>query len=295
LKKNKKRERKDRHSITTVDAMKLFPTFIATLLSSVSAAPAIVWNAEKSTLTHSSDLIDVSTVLSNVASSPESSLYNVVFVVGRDANGSEGLTGLTSSGSLPKVASKYTEASTVHHYVRGIESFDFLLKEAKASTGNVVQTSLGDYREAMKQDATSEAETSPKLVIVSVPADAASSDIDATVVSAIEDEKVGSVILTAVRGLSEVKLERNANAKKNLYQMQYKATGRRRLEDNPNGNNDNGSDDGIYFVNFTPNIFSGLLFFSFFLVVTYIGLGCMNMIAGQDVYVSKYPSIGREV
>lgn len=275
--------------------MKLFPTFIATLISSVSAAPAIVWTAEKTSLTHSSDLIDVSTIFSNVASSPESSLYNVVFVVGRDANGSEGLTGLTSSGSLPKVASKYTQASNVHHYVRGIESFDSLLKDAKASTSNVVETSLVDYRESMKQvDATEPAPSSPKLVVVSVPADDASADIDAAVVSAIEDEKVGSVILTAVRGLSEVKLERNTNAKKNLHQMQYKATGRRRLEDNRNGNN-NGSNDGIYFVNFTPNIFSGLLFFSFFVGVTYVGLGCMNMIAGQDVYVSKYPSIGREV
>lgn len=184
----------------------------------------------------------------------------------------------------------------MHHYVRGIESFDSLVKYAKALTSNVVETSLGNYRESMKADDNPESAPAsfPKLITVNVPADAASTDIDAAVVSAIEDKKVGSVILTAVRGLSEVKLERNANAKKSLHQIQYKATGRRRLEDNGNGNND-GSDDGIYFVNFTPNIFSGLLFFSFFVVVTYIGLGCMNMIAGQDVYVSKYPSIGREV
>lgn len=173
------------------------------------------------------------------------------------------------------------------------------MKDAKASTSNVVESSLVDYRESMKQDsatepAAAEGASSPKMIVVRVPAEAASADIDAAVVSAIEDEKVGSVVLTGVRGLSEVKLERNANAKKNFYQMQYKATGRRRLEDNPNGNND-GSYDGIYYVNFTPNIFSGLLFMSFFMVLTYVGLGCMNMIAGQDVYVSKYPSIGREV
>mmetsp|Transcript_4504 Transcript_4504/g.8664 ORF Transcript_4504/g.8664 Transcript_4504/m.8664 type:complete len:284 (+) Transcript_4504:254-1105(+) len=283
--------------------MKLLSTFIAGLISSVSAAPAIVWTAEKSSTTHSSDLIDVTTILSNVASSPGTSQYNLVFVVGRDASGSEGLTGLTSSGSLPNVSSKYTEASTVHHYVRGIESFDSIVKDAKASTSNVVESSLVDYRESMKQGsatepAAAEGASSPKMIVVRVPADAASADIDAAVVSAIEDEKVGSVVLTGVRGLSEVKLERNANAKKNFYQMQYKATGRRRLEDNRNGNNNgnnNGSYDGIYFVNFTPNIFSGLLFMSFFMVLTYIGLGCMNMIAGQDVYVSKYPSIGREV
>lgn len=274
--------------------MKLVLTFIAALISSVSAAPAIVWSSEKSPIVHTSELIDAKNVLSSTVSSSESSLYNVVFVVGRDANGSEGLTGLTSSGSLPNIASKYSEASTVHHYVRGIESFDSLLRDAKGASSNVVETSLVEYRDVIQKE--NEKADSSKLILVSVPADAATTDIDSAVTSAIEDERIGSVVLTAVRGLSEVKLERNANAKKNLYQMQYKATGRRRLEDNANGNNNNdNSMDGIYFVNFTPNIFSGLLFFFFFAAVAYIGLGCMNMIAGQDVYVNKYPSIGREV
>ena len=67
---------------------------------------------------------------------------------------------------------------------------------------------------------------------------------------------------------------------------------RRRLEDG--NDDDNSSSDVLYFVNFTPNIFSGVMFFFFFSAVTFTGISCMGMIAGQEVYVTKYPTIGRE-
>ena len=268
--------------------MKLLSIILSALISSAAAAPAIIWSGTKADYKHSSDVIDAHALVSNVVSGSDSSLKNVVFVVGRDAHGSEGLTGLTSAGMLPKISSKYADASSVHHYVRGIESVDTITKDAKVFSENVVASSLSHYKAAVESDASN-------LVVVNVSADASPSDIDAAVTSAIEDSKVGSVVLTAVRGLSEVKLERNANAKKSMYKMQPKNNGRRRLEDAEDGN-DNGDDTaGIYFVHFTPNIFAGLLFMFFFLSVTYVGIGCMGMIAGQDVYVSKYPTIGREV
>merc|ERR1712032_443609 len=76
------------------------------------------------------------------------------------------------------------------------------------------------------------------------------------------------------------------------------ATAGRRLEDEANNEknqNNNGQDqEGVYYVNMTPNIFAGLLFFFMFVFTAHLGLTCMNMIEGQDVYVKKMPVIGRE-
>ena len=287
----------NKKSTITTATMKFVSTLLVAIISSAAAAPAIVWSGESGSVKHSSEVIDASKVLSSVVS--QSSSTNVVFVVGRDENGSDGLTGLTSTGALPKIANKYADASSVHHYVRGIESFATLVRDAKASTDNVVETSLKDFANrdssnAEKSVAADGSIPSAELFVVSVPADALPAQVDAAIAAAIEDVKVESVVLTAVRGISEVKLERDVNARKQLHTMQQK-TARRRLEDGGNnGDGDDDSNDGIYFVNFTPNIFSGLLFFMFFTVTTYVGIGCMGNIAGQDVYVSKYPTIGRE-
>lgn len=261
--------------------MKLVSILVSTLFASAAAAPAIVWSSASTESKHISDLVDAKDFLSNVASSESSA---AVFFVGRDASGSEGLTGLTSSGSLPKVASKYSEASSVHHYVRGIESINSITQYAKDTSSNVIESNLSHFTTDLARE-------NSDLVIVNVPASASAGEIDAAVTAAIENEKIGSVVLTAVRGLSEVKLERDANSKRSMYKLNRNMN-RRRLED---GNNDDeNSTDGIYFVNFTPNIFAGLLFFFFFTAVIYTGIGCLGMIAGQDVYVSKYPTIGRE-
>jgi hypothetical protein len=280
--------------------MKFVTTLLAALISTAAAAPAIVWTGENGgAVKHSSELIDATTVVSSVVAGSKDT--NVIFVVARTLTGSEGLTGLTTSGALPKLASKYPEATAVHHYVRGIESFDALLKHSNASSDNVVETSLKEFqnRATTNADKASVAAdgsvaNAPELIIVTVGNNASPAEIDAAVTSAIEDPKVGSVVLTAVRGVSEVKLERDVNAKMNYYEMNQK-NDRRRLED---GQQQDGqyysSTDGIYFVNQTPNIFTGLMFFFFFIMVTYVGIGCMDMIAGQEVYVTKYPVIGRE-
>lgn len=60
---------------------------------------------------------------------------------------------------------------------------------------------------------------------------------------------------------------------------------------------EDGEDDdseGKYYVHMTPNIFAGILFTFFFIVVGQIGIGCLNQISFSDTYVEKYPSIGRE-
>ena len=75
----------------------------------------------------------------------------------------------------------------------------------------------------------------------------------------------------------------------------------RRLEDmqqeeGQNQNNKQADDDmaGVYYVSMTPNILAGILFTLLFAVTTWIGVTCMGMIAGQDVYVKKMPPVGRE-
>jgi len=282
--------------------MRTVSTLIAALISTAAAAPAIVWSGQaKESTKQSSDIIGTRDILSSAASgSNDSSLANVVFVVGRDEQGSEGLTGLTASGSLPNVASKYSEATTVHHFVRGIESIDALVEGAKGSSTNVVKTSLSDYKisesssdNAAAVGADGSVERKSEFIIVNVPADSSPADVDAAVSSAIEHSKVGSVVLTSVRGISEVKLERDIKAKQNYFKMTQK-NNRRRLEDADQQDEDDNENDGIYFVNYTPNIFAGLLFGFFFIAITFVGLSCMNLIAGQDVYVTKYPIIGRE-
>merc|ERR1712038_1659899 len=127
------------------------------------------------------------------------------------------------------------------------------------------------------------------VLVVKISNEAKPAEIDAIVSSAIEDAQIGSVVLTAVRGISEVKFERDLKAKEEYFNAKNKY-GRRRLEDNDQYYNE----EVLYFVNFTPNIFSAVLFFFFFSVVTYTGISCMGMIAGQEVYVTKYPTIGRE-
>jgi hypothetical protein len=123
------------------------------------------------------------------------------------------------------------------------------------------------------------------------------------------------VVLTAIRSTEEVKQERDMLTRRRMMAMEEdftqgststKNTNRhhhRRLEDanqavdDGNQNNQNAASQdmtGIYYVSMTPNILAGLLFTLLFAVVTWIGVSCMGMITGQDVYVSKMPSIGRE-
>jgi len=124
--------------------------------------------------------------------------------------------------------------------------------------------------------------------------------IDSSIVKAIDSKVVQNVILSSIRSTDEVKRSRTLAVVDKMNKSARSASaGRRRLdEDNEdeNNNGDNAADaEGVYYVNMTPNIFAGLLFFFMFVFVTHLGLSCMNMIEGQDVYVKKMPAIGREV
>ena len=144
-----------------------------------------------------------------------------------------------------------------------------------------------------------------KLLVVSVPVDTSVEVLDATVRQTLG--VATTVILSSVRSVDEVKYERRLSMQRSLLEKTIVGSAatttttpkdpyHRRLEDQggDNNNNNNNNLSGIYYVQMTPNIFSGLLFFLLFSVVTMIGISCMNMITGQDVYVSTMPSIGRE-
>jgi hypothetical protein len=63
-------------------------------------------------------------------------------------------------------------------------------------------------------------------------------------------------------------------------------------QNDANGNNSDLS--GVYYVAMTPNILAGILFMGLFTMITWIGISCMGAISGQEVFVSKMPSVGRE-
>lgn len=211
-------------------------------------------------------------------------------IVRFDMGGSEGLTKLTSSGSLPKVGARYAEASAIHHAVEGMETIEKVAKELGATTTTLDK--FGKTAGANKATVNNDGSVSGEITVVKVSNDANPADVDSIVASAIKNANIENVVLTSVRGLSEVKFQRDLLAKQKFYGAKDKSS-RRKLEDAAQGNNYY-DQDVIAFVNFTPNIFSGLMFFFFFATVTYIGIGCMGAIAGQEVYVTKYPTIGRE-
>ncbi len=264
--------------------MKAVTTILAALFTSAAAAPAIVWSGQSNGVNHSSE----ATHLSGLVESNDRSSSSVVFIVERDEHKSERLSTLTASGALPKVSSKYEEASAIHHSVRGIETVSKAAKELGGLTAITLEE-YASHSSEKKASINHDGKVSGEITVVSIPKESNPSDIDSIVAAAIEDANIGSVVLTSVRGTSEVKFERELSAKQQYASAQERIS-RRRLEDGNGGD----AQESYPFVNFTPNIFSGLIFFFFFATVTYIGIGCMGMIAGQDLYVTKYPTIGRE-
>jgi hypothetical protein len=144
------------------------------------------------------------------------------------------------------------------------------------------------------------------VLLVTVDPKEDASEIDQAVANTIDNAMVENVVLAGIRSLSEVKQERFLASKRRMEVMEKQGqrhleSRRRRLEQEEEGdgddadqNNDNGDMSGVYYVSMTPNILAGLLFGLLFIVVTWIGVSCMGAISGQDVYVSKMPTIGRE-
>lgn len=282
-----------------------------TLIGTVSAAPAITWIGDHSSASpptiHNSDPIELRTVLRRALhQSPESSSLDVaIFLLQRDVDGNDGITAHASN--LPTISALSSSASTVEHYVRGLscpKSIKKVVQTVAGTSRSVVETTLDEFRSFSAHDFSTEADVaaggsivhkralagaSVALVHVNARVDAAT--IDAVVSAAVEDGRVGSVVLTSLRSEGEAKLEKRLQdrARREPVRAQSSVnTSRRRLEEN--------EVKGVYFVNFSPNIFAGLLFFFFFVMVTYTGISCMGMISGgDDYYVEKYPHIGREV
>ena len=296
-----------------------------------SAAPAIVWRSgstNNNSPTHISNAIDSRSLLASSIGGDEgnndsSALAAVVFLVGRNADGSEGLTSLASKGKLPRVQEKYGDADEIHHHVRGVESSRTVATDARVGGEYAVEeVNMDEFRRKLSSMAQTEAivegeekEASKseqkrrlaisKADILVVNVNSKTDDatiIDEAIVSAIDSSAVKNVVLSSIRSTNEVKHARTLAVKARSGRSKQKAAAnRRRLEDEGNNNNQNNQNQnqedeaGVYYVKATPNIFAGILFFFMFVFTAHLGLTCMNMIEGQDVYVKKMPAIGREV
>jgi hypothetical protein len=286
--------------------MKLFLLLLA--FSSTNAAPAVVWNSIETV--HSSDDLPASELFGNIKESA------VVFLLARSADGSETLSKLASQGSLPKVAAKYDTATTYHHVsgvlsaesivrdIGGEDALEVTLEEFAAKLeGNEEDIISGSSKKAKRARALKSA----NMLVVNVDAETDPAVIDQAVVTAVEHSSFNHVILTAARSVDEVKYERQMSNRRRLEAMKkagqrflssIASSPRRRLEENAqqqNGQQNNNDDsEYVYYVSMTPNILAGILFTFMFAFVTSLAVTCMGMIKGQDVYVSKMPTIGRE-
>lgn len=297
---------------------------LCTLLSvpAVSAAPALIWQQTSGAASlpmHTSEDIAEKELFRDVG---DASLQ-VVFVIGRQEDGSETLSSWTTAGSLPGVAEVAPRALAIHH-AASVVSTASMAKAAKNVDPTAVQVGLEELKYKIKHEKSFDelqvgadghivpkkiqqaqkrirALENAKTLVVEVPANTDPAVLDEIVVDAIEREF--TVVLTAVRSVQEVKLERTRDAQARLARMAEATvlSNRRRLEDAEQENEGENRAQGqqqdmgnVYYVSMTPNIMAGLLFFFLFTFIGLVGFSCMGMIAGQDVYVKKMPSIGRE-
>lgn len=310
--------------------MKIIAVILAAYIGVISAAPAIVWKngSSSSGPSHSSEAIDTRSLLSSSIANSErdsSALAAVVFLVGRDANGSEGLASLASSGKLLAIQEKYGHADEIHHHVQGVESARTVARDARQSGvgSGVAEVSMDEFQRKLSSIAQTEVDgevdgkkvskseqkrrraiSEADVLIVNVGANSDVAKIDSAVVAAIESSAVRNVVLSSIRSVQEVKHARKlAVVDKFTKSRRAAASNGRRLDEdeaNEENNNDNNEgQEGVYYVNMTPNIFAGLLFFFLFAFTAHLGLTCMNMIGGQDVFLPKcgiqyYPHNGRE-
>lgn len=302
------------------------------LLPAALAAPAIVWKSDNNSgksVIHSSEVVKAADIFEDVLSRPRdgSSLAAVVFLFGRSDDGSESLSALASSGALPGVASKYDAADCFHHHVADVQSPFSVARDAKRANPvhSVLDISIEEFYSKMTSlsdtsKETAEAEVTQDgilppavqhsnkraqalaeadVIVVNVEPSRDATEADAAILRAIDHPSVKNVVVTSVRSFAEVKNERNLEYRHRRMLMQQAGesvlvSGRRRLDQNANNGGSSSSMTGVYYVQMTPNIFSGILFGILFAVISFIGISCMGMIQGQTVYVSKLPSVGRE-
>lgn len=278
--------------------MKLISLVGATIVASVQASPAIVWTKglENSVQRHTSDIVDVHSVISDINS--PLSLATVVFVIDRNGDDvNDSLTTLASSGALPQVQAKYDVASMIHHNVAGVQRTDILAKEARKNHANIMELALEDYLKMVEnpgaEDKHGRSLSTAGVVFVRA-SPLKSTELDSAVSRAVENAGIHSVILTAVRSTDEVKHTRNLMARQETENLYQQANSRRLANDDANAAANAQDMTGIYYVPITPNILAGILFSIFFVCISYLAIACMGMITCSDVYAEKYPVIGRE-
>jgi hypothetical protein len=271
----------------------------------VSAAPALVWtgSSRESATVYTSDEVLASSLFENDASS--STPLQVVFLLGRGTDGSESFTRMAPF--LTRVAQN--SANFIHSHVSGVESIHSMVRNA-GKTNKVAVIGLNDLgtkfnaaplepqQERKNLTKKSREIGSANVLLVDVGAETTPDALDSAVHEALSH--ADRVVLTAVRSIDEVKEERVKLARRRM-ELQYQAGAaahmNRRLENNQNQQAANINQDqaaGVYFVQMTPNILAGILFFFLFATIAWIGISCMGMIATQDTYVKKMPAVGRE-
>ena len=134
--------------------LKMIAVLAVTLLSTVLAAPAVVWKKNDIQRTtndrflHSSEVVTTLDLMEDVLLSSEDSqqptISAVVFLVGKSNDGSEQLTELASSGKLPLTYQKYDEAAAVHHYVSGLESTSSFARDSSHNGSKVATISISE-------------------------------------------------------------------------------------------------------------------------------------------------------
>lgn len=275
---------------------------LPTLLALAAASPAMVWNKSSSKMTENryiSEKIPASKLISEASLADDNNGLSLVFVVQRAKDGSDGLSALAREGALP--LTQNAMGATVYTHVEGLEGPRGALRHASLTdkaaltqlpmlagkVNNNIPASKRKSNRALRE---------ARTVIISIDDSVEGSDLDAAIARYITDENVSSVILTGARSAAETKMAKKLEKKARRTQRK---SPRRRLEqedgnENENEDGDDADEAGVYYVNMTPNILAGLLFFFFFTFVTFTGISCMGMIQGQDVYVTKMPVVGRE-
>jgi len=267
--------------------MKRILVLLSLVFHPAVSAPALVWrNNEQTTRTlHHSEEISASSVLGDLPPKDASSgLASVVFLLGRNADGSERLSQLAAQGDLPTLAANYETASAIHHNVVGIDSTRSIV--SKVSGHSVAEVTLDEFSrklESLTSKPAAEVEVSgdgqmtipttttsksagkraralakASVLVVKVDGSTDPSVIDAAVASAMENRQViDNVVVAGMRSTEEVKHERKQfyrrrleamhDAGRKLLSRQQQQSRHRRLEDEQEGEqnqNENNNNNG---------------------------------------------------
>uniref|UniRef100_A0A7S1FUR0 Protein BIG1 n=1 Tax=Corethron hystrix TaxID=216773 RepID=A0A7S1FUR0_9STRA len=263
------------------------------ITAAASAAPAFIFNAANNDQIYKSSAVNARSLIESIET-PTEGTRNVVFLLSRTEDGAEGLSTLSSAKKLSKIE---TSPYSLYPHVSGIDSATTIMRAVDETSGQKGSASLSSLRDLSSVlDSSVDARKFKSTIVVKIDnADADKVDEIVTTVAARDD--VSTVALTSLRSISEVKAHRAESIKRKVPASRnsgQRKQSRRLEEDGDDAYGGSLYDPEVYFVHSTPNIFSGILFFLFFAMVTNIGLSCMGMIQGQEVFTNKSPPVGRE-